>query len=845
MSEQADSDSYSDSDEASSRFHKSVLSSLQKKQPKKRSSPIITQEGDFDSTMAETNNGFIVQQAQPMTTTASAGVKRTRSLQSSNASASSDKGTIAAAASQLFARPLSRRRSSLFGDLPAGTGTRSRMDKDKSVSSFPQRLFSQEASQSTLLASENEESQLPASKKPPAGSSLFGAVMRNFGSASSGGGSESITSTPTKARRNENDGEQSNLIFSPKGNTIMNMVNKFVMASPFRFQSPNAKRALLSNTDTNTNTNNYNNSNPAPHTPSPRKKRRRLDMNVAAADSRSSLHDDDHWHEASLDTQQLTILDWSLKKQLKLECHPKHCLANITSSPQWDASLQYWQYPAAPMPSFLLLLQQQQQQQQRLATNKPMAQKQRLDNNKTIDERSQVDEKSTLPLSSSSSITIANRLIEAVKGPSQKMEECLDEASSFLDSRRQEWQEALRSIYFKWRQQVQAYDDASISETNTNPKDIPDSATNCYFYCKGTNHVALFRVEYSSDKGCCKPLVILSGASTTFRQTLQDLGAERVDYLEAAHENNVHVESSSPFGKSKSKSSLFPMSPTVKADLEALRRAQAYGETAGADVTVKFKAKHNNNNIASKGSSTDKNQKLPPLMLQGMDDVDLFFEVYLNSLGGVDMSSFATTTNDNTNNDLPWILCRQVGPFAHASLKSLTFHPPTTKQQQKQTQEKTNDDYATLEIYAGRYMSVPILPCAIRELTSVLAKGMAADHAHVHVHDAKRSEQQQHPSVTTKEEEDTESSHHNNNNHHHWILQAIPDRPAIASIVGGGSGWFNRGGIEDDENDDDGENVSSLEQEECRHGQVLQLLAWDVAKKDVVTYKVDSSVPDR
>jgi hypothetical protein len=820
-----DSDSYSDSDEASSRFHKSVLSSMQ---PKKRRSPIITQEGDFDSTMADTNNGLLIQQPQPQPTTTSTavGVKRTRSLQSSNASASasSDKGTnIAAPASQLFARPLIRRRSSLFGDLP--TGTRSRMNMDKSVSSFPQRLFSQEASQSTVLASENEESQqLPASKKPPAGSSLFGAVMRNFGSSSTGeGGSEaSITSTPTKTRRDENnDGEQSNMIFSPKGNTIMNMVNKFVMSSPFRFQSPQkkAKRTLLSNTNTNSNSN----SNPAPHTPSPRKKRRRLDMDVAAADSRSSLHDGDHWHQATFDTtqaqQQLTILDWSLKKQLKLECHPKDCLANITSSPQWDASLQYWQYPAAPMSSFLLLQQQQQQQQQqRLTTAKPM-----------------LDEKSTLPLSSS--VTIANRLIEAVKTISP-MGEGLDE-SSFLVSRQQEWQEALRSIYFKWHQQVQMYD--SISKDDQQ-KPNSNSGTNCYFYCKGTNHVALFRVEYSAD-GRCKPFVILSGATSSFRQTLQDLGAERVDFLEAANEN-AHIDSSPlPSGKSKS-SSLFPqcMSPTVKADLEALRQAQVYGQTAGADVTVKFKAKNNNNNnMAPEGSSSDnKSQKLPPLMIQGIDDVDLFFEVYLNSLGRVNDSSLKTTaTSDNNNNDLPWILCRQVGPFAHASMKSLTFHPPTKHQKQ---QEKYNDDYATLEIHAGGCISAPILPCAIRELTSVLAKGMAADHAHVHAH-AKRGDQHHHPSVTTKKEV-TESSHHNH--HHHWILQAIPDRPAVASIVGGGSGWFNRGGIKNEEDDDenDGDSVGRLE-EECRHGQVLQLLAWDVAKKDAVTYKVDSSVPGR
>ena len=69
------------------------------------------------------------------------------------------------------------------------------------------------------------------------------------------------------------------------------------------------------------------------------------------------------------------------------------------------------------------------------------------------------------------------------------------------------------------------------------------------------------------------------------------------------------------------------LSPGVKSDLEALRRAQAFGEAAGADVFVKIKKTH----PGLQQEQDEPKQKLPKaLRVSKWDNVLLFFEVYLN-----------------------------------------------------------------------------------------------------------------------------------------------------------------------------------------------------------------------
>jgi hypothetical protein len=604
-------------------------------------------------------------------------------------------------------------------------------------------------SQSTLIASENEPSN-SKSKLNARGASLFCSVMKKFASPQKKTNASFMT--PTKNGPQENgDGDtttnKASMMLSPSGNTIMNIVNKLVGNSPFRFQSPAKAKRKLWTTSPTTST-----ATTSPFTPSQNRKRRRLDMDERDSEAQPKIIDqDDDWHEATLGNH---ILDWSLKQQLKLECYPGRCLP--TPSENWESSLVYWQYPSTPLPASLLQPQQ---------LPKKIPDKKKRDESLLT---ASIEDSKMPPATTN----LATSLIQSVKGPTATIKRTKsNDPATLIRHRHREWQQALRSAYSKWYRELEEF-----TLSTDNRLEMMD----CYFYCKANDHVALFRASRTGEP-CFKPQVLLSGSSQTFRQQLQDSGVSQIEVLEISSDEHT-VFSVSP------KLSTLPMSPTVKADLEALRRA----DTAGADVSVKFKTTTANNN-----QRAEKNQKSPTFLISGYDDVSLFFEMYLNSLGRISMDPLE---------DLPLILCRKIGPFLHASMKRLDVYPA---KQQSQDENDTSA-YAGFEIEGG-----PILPCAIRELVASVTTSMKMDHSQV----ASAG------STTSDNEDNTEEAIGS----HHMILELIPE-PS-----GAGSAGFNQGGASFDLDEGPGR------LDDCRRGHLLQLVVWDVTRKDMVAYKTKSA----
>ena len=539
-------------------------------------------------------------------------------------------------ASQLFSKPSSsRRRSSLFESLPSRPRTRG----DTSSSTLLENDFHP----STLTTQSEQNSR--ASNHP----SLFGAVMRRFGTAMGTTTSSQAIATPTRKTLNNFDlaDENTQSLMSPSGKSIMTFVNRFVMNSPFRFQSPKTKRK------NHEKKNDHANQSPM-KTPSPRKKRRLSD--IENEDSRSSLDDNKNWQEVPIHEKKMVIVDWTLKSKVKLECSPGNNLQIAMGCHELFESLTYWQYSMTSLSN-----------DQSESFKKNGLKAQRLDEVK--EDSSTLDQNGDLAQSPS---TLASKLTRLVRGPTASLSHTKRVKIPNLG---REWQEAFRSLYLKWCKHI---------DVIAHNDDFDESLSDFYFYSLAEDHIVLFCVDELDAAPFYKPRVVISNCSQTFQEKLESLGVRQFEYPKK--ERTESMDSPSPGSTKKTK----PMSPNVKDDLEALRRAQAYGENAGADVLVKVQKK-----AIPKSHSRNERRSFS---VSGFDNVSLFFEVYLNLKGRMSLLS-----NGNTIEAFPTLLCRKIGPFLHASLKSSSIYPVKSKE---------SNAYEVEGI---------LLPCAIRNIVGYLA----------------------------------------------------------------------------------------------------------------------------
>ena len=853
-------------------------------------------------------------------------------------------------------------------------------------------------------------------------SSLFGAVMRNFGASSSASTLSStkkttatsttasastptsntpstpqIAKTPDRSSQqvghplpeqnhsltSSNEQQKRSLLFSPNGNTIMNMVNQFVMNSPFRFQSPPKKRTRWNETTTTTMTATTMMTDPESsktipsqtspsatlqtittttttpttsttmtllHTPSPKKRKRRLDMNQGQDDDALKImneknndrghhhdddddddddndnNDDDNWMEASLTTDdyqiQHFVTDWSLKQQIQIEIHPNPrnitSWNSLTATSQWQSALTYWHYatPAAPP---LIVFGGGGGEGGAADTSVPTSfsapPKVRKKLVKTLSEDSTTS-RTLAPINSSGKqglssllptegepITdsrLASQIIQAVKlmaksknsagnGPGRSSSTMLESTRyqqqlQQQQQQKREWQQALESVYFNWCRAMEGTDRDALP------------ANQCYFYCHSKDHVVLFRVEEENvgSQMTRTPIVLLSGLSSPLCQQLRDFGIETLDVSEKEQQQpssrtksdqgilNTPQRTVRKQSPSSSGTSPGMLSPAVKADLEALRRAQAFGETAGADVSVKLNTKK------STRKPPPKPEPRHTLLVRGIDGVAMVFEWYLNTEGATKSTTFLGGMPQPVTNDptavvvLPTIFCRRVGPFLHSSMKCLTVTPvrqPASQEVKATTATTTttttiNDSTMALQIDGAPI----ILPCAIQELIPLMV--------HTMMKLQKQQQQQQQQKQKQKQQAIHKQPHTTNasttvdettyaattQTHPYMILQFIGEEDRQQSIsksssssssssllgVGNrnrnrthGTVWFNQGHpIPNTTATDDHHNghhhhhhhhqEDRFSHRELPSGKSLQLVVWDGTRKNTVTYKIES-----
>jgi hypothetical protein len=219
-----------------------------------------------------------------------------------------------------------------------------------------------------------------------------------------------------------------------------------------------------------------------------------------------------------------------------------------------------------------------------------------------------------------------------------------------------------------------------------------------------------------------------------------------------------------------------PTTEDEEEELEELRRAQAHGETAGADVSIATK------------KTFSKPKRVPPLCVVGEDGCGAFFEFFLNTFGRCD-------TWHTCNGDVPLLLSRKIGPFQHASLQTLAVS----------NRRMQNDPHATIELRG------PILPCALQELVSTTARRMRQD-----------TTEKCHPS-----DEKVGS--------HYFVvhIQAHDGKGngTLNDTDTAGSRWLNSGATMSGK--------LEATPRECELGQVVGMIVWDIPRPNMISYKTE------
>ncbi|CAB9516134.1 expressed unknown protein [Seminavis robusta] len=566
---------------------------------------------------------------------------------------------------------------------------------------------------------------------------------------------------------------------------------------------------------------------------------------------------------------------------------------------QWEAGLLYWQHPAIYPSPFAsdesALKSKMMSDANKKKEGATTAEGDKILRQKQLSKHGKKKRRATLDLADTKPIAETSNFAVPVQTKSS-LSTLQRQKALFTRQRRLDWQQSFVSLYWKWISQLRKVEEDRVDYS--------------YFYSRGTDHSVLFRGVYKS--GQVLPEIVFTSSSRMFRRWLHQSGVEAIRLAEEwrghcrgtvfteaiIRQQKPPLKEKAHAGTSKTKShdsqGILPdkilkennpqstdtpsnsncgngsksnlpaptpskttspsdssTSPCVKAELAALRRAQVFGETVGADVSVSIKPKAIAGPKVSLGS-------LPPLVVTGWDDCAAFFEVYLNlgttccisSLrdagggkadGAVDdakgSSSSTTAKADNEpsqnmesiqrldwqgQHDVPVLICRGLGPFANATMKSLTASgAPHFGQNQEGEGDQNTHEYASLEIQGG-----PILPCAIMELLQGLAQIMLTDH--------KRNPPK-----------DAEMSHDGDAlvSSHSLILRAVPGAAKKQAeefaqkhgIVGGaGSQKLNNGHPKGNLEGDGDKRPSQIPS-----GLILGTSVWDILHPGAIAYKLE------
>ena len=621
-------------------------------------------------------------------------------------------------------------------------------------------------------------------------------------------------------------------------------------------------------------------------------------------DSRSSLFGnevggDHHWREApivdvgdndstmgmmtTIETR-MEILDWSLPTKVRIEVHGVRdtfwARGMLRDS---DKALTYWEYRSnvkyndtdsitastGTQKSSGLLRRSISTNglQQKNIGKKTMSRQNSFQGIAGIN-----DNKNT---NSTVTADLAKFLIQSVRGPCAKysrkraMEEDWEQnmittPDDNKERSQRQWQQSMRSIFSNYCHRLDL-----LARQGDTPCPTMDCSTNAiilnsYFYCLGQDHSVLFRFVLSSDgdDGNNKidhviPVVLVSSTSDRFREQLEQHGMDMNDrsfqLLESIEEREARerariIAAAAAAKKSKMMKAL--LSPGVKADLEALRRAQAFGEQAGADVMVKVKK-----SIQQEEDELNKHKLPKAVRISGWDNVSLFFEVYLNKYGDVMESNTNNNNNDNiangridgngtsrSNRTLPLLICgNDLGPFEHASMKRLRLFPVEKETESDNNGSTVAASEQNLQEETTSSNSIDIcgilLPCAIRKLLLVARNRILEEHkSSISVSDKSSSVQ----------DEKKDSGSPQDSSRYVVLHSMRPNKPLSKSLMVGlnGSLVFNQGKKKKKKNstrDVTDDNGSVFE---CPNGKVVSMAVWDTSREEVAACKLDDAFPD-
>ncbi|KAG7344017.1 hypothetical protein IV203_022025 [Nitzschia inconspicua] len=530
----------------------------------------------------------------------------------------------------------------------------------------------------------------------------------------------------------------------------------------------------------------------------------------------------------------MELLDWSLSTQLTLELHaPPPMEGNVTlltlqKEVGWDDALTYWEFrPQTRIEGSIwdatkgmdLLRKGSLGANSRGATSKMMEWSKQSSKQASILPLTSNGSKATQPNNNNNN-EIATRLIQLVRGPEAKLSTSKKKcgpnvwnyggASQSVELESRQWQRAFWSLFHNFMDKVRRLETKDLSP-GADRKDVISALMDTYFYVLGVDHIVLFRIGMIGNDGTSYvPAVVVSRTDSTFREKLQTLGVGTIQILETEKEEQAR-ENSSKTAKSRK---LFPaenptnplLSPSVNADLEALRRAQVFGESAGADVYVKIKKPIRAPKVG------EQPYKYKPMRICGWDDVQLFFEVYLNTLGSISPSFLAF---DETMR-LPTLMCHKVmGPFENSTMKRLGVFPspPETNGSSGEIDGQDPATGVSLEVCG------PILPCVARKLLLVGRNYLLKDEAN-------------RPSMPVETEDDSRAPDVSR----YIVLQQQRTTKAkrrsydrtMDSLV------LNQGTTAD---------TTSEMLLECPIGKSFSMAVWDSSRQDVVACKLDDAYP--
>ncbi|KAK1748910.1 hypothetical protein QTG54_000849 [Skeletonema marinoi] len=406
------------------------------------------------------------------------------------------------------------------------------------------------------------------------------------------------------------------------------------------------------------------------------------------------------------------------------------------------------------------------------------------------------------------------------------------DTSKLLEQRRCEWKEAFRSLFNSWRTKLRHLEARNSTYSNGNGRlsslkhekcnpPTTDEVLRCSFYSIRPEQVVLFRSCFmpvnnvdGHVKHCIMPVVVFSSTTVHLRSMLSSMGIkmrvlsglDSIDKdIEFFSEENLRELDAQIQADGVSGDT-----ESVHAELEAIK----WAGVGDGNVTVAQK---------NKKRKLDDKSFASPLYCVGYNDCSAVFELFINTCGlslSPHNNPFEQRFGTEVSSDVPLLLYRSLGPCMHFSMKSLCVsgrrdygYMNQMSSSREDHKPDTSDVRTTLELRG------PILPCALRDITCSLVDWMLMDRHHA----------QSGTNQTLKSNTNDEGV-----GSHHFALFLQSHEGECAALGPNPTGLSSASLF-------NGFKISVKQNEtstwhECSHGELLNVMVWDIQRANYVSY---------